>query len=240
MKSQMFQKPVAVILGNASNIGCLAVKAFACQGVAVAMLHETSEESSRVADCLPGPNHFGMSGYLSHSPDVASFAGLVYPLDGRVDYLINCEDAAVEVQGLNCSARARLSVLLEHAFVSGAMIVNMVSRFRKKGKRGKQWWKEEAAGMESCLSRRGVRMSQVVIHRPVFYHNSEVRFASSACAAALFLCGSESRHIHREYIVVNERRAAWRRGTRPAPSLSFFKSCLEFCSSCSRTVFLDA
>ena len=39
------------------------------------------------------------------------------------------------------------------------MIVNMVSRFRKKGKRGKQWWKEEAAGMESCLSRRGVRMS---------------------------------------------------------------------------------
>ena len=66
------------------------------------MLHETSEESSRVADCLPGPNHFGMSGYLSHSPDVASFAGLVYPLYGRVDYLINCEDAAVEVQGLNC------------------------------------------------------------------------------------------------------------------------------------------
>lgn len=85
-----------------------------------------------------------MSGYLSHSPDVASFAGLVSPLYGRVDYLINCEDAAVEVQGLNCSARARLSVLLEHAFVSGAMIVNMVSRFRKKGKRGKQWWKEEA------------------------------------------------------------------------------------------------
>ena len=62
-------------------------------------------------------------------------------LYGRVDYLIICEDASCEVQGLSCSSRVRLSVLLEHAFVSGAMIVNMVSRslqfyptqFEKKG-----------------------------------------------------------------------------------------------------------
>ena len=49
-----------------------------------------------------------------------------HTLYGRVDYLIICEDASVEVQGLSCSSRVRLSVLLEHAFVSGAMIVNMV------------------------------------------------------------------------------------------------------------------
>lgn len=98
------------------------------------MLHEAGEESSRVVDCLPGGNHFGMSGCLGHPPDLASFAGLVHTLYGRVDYLINCEDAAVEVQGLNCSARSHLSILLEHVFVSGAMVVNMGLPFRKKGK----------------------------------------------------------------------------------------------------------
>lgn len=75
---------------------------------------------------------------------------------------------------------------------------------------------------------------------PVFHHGSKARLASSACAAALFLCREESRPIHREYIVVNERRGAWKRGTSPQPSLSFFKASLEFCSVCSRTVFLDA
>lgn len=114
MKSHIIQKPVAVILGNAGNIGYLAAKAFACRGTVVAMLHEAGEESSRVVDCLPGGNHFGMSGCLGHPPDLASFAGLVHTLYGRVDYLINCEDAAVEVQGLNCSARSHLSILLEH------------------------------------------------------------------------------------------------------------------------------
>lgn len=94
MKSHIIQKPVAVILGNAGNIGYLAAKAFACRGTVVAMLHEAGEESSRVVDCLPGGNHFGMSGCLGHPPDLASFAGLVHTLYGRVDYLINCEDAA--------------------------------------------------------------------------------------------------------------------------------------------------
>lgn len=61
MKSHIIQKPVAVILGNAGNIGYLAAKAFACRGTVVAMLHEAGEESSRVVDCLPGGNHFGMS-----------------------------------------------------------------------------------------------------------------------------------------------------------------------------------
>ena len=36
MKSQVIQKPVVVILGNAGNIGYLAAKAFACQGTVVA------------------------------------------------------------------------------------------------------------------------------------------------------------------------------------------------------------
>ena len=54
MKSHIIQKPVAVILGNAGNIGYLAAKAFACRGTVVAMLHEAGEESSRVVDCLPG------------------------------------------------------------------------------------------------------------------------------------------------------------------------------------------
>lgn len=134
MRSQIIQKPVAVILGNADNIGCVAAKAFACQGIAGAMLHEASEEFSRVVDCLPGFNHFGMSGCPNHSPELVSFAGLVHALYGGVDYLVNCEDAAIEVQGLNCSARARLSVLLEHAFVPGAMIVNMASRSRRTGR----------------------------------------------------------------------------------------------------------
>lgn len=240
MKSHIIQKPVAVILGNADNIGCLAARAFACQGTAVAMLHEASEVSSRVVDCLPGGNHFAMSGCLIRSSDLASFAGLVHALYGRVDYLINCEDAAVEVNGLKCSARTRLSVLLEYAFVSGAVIVNMVSRSGKKVRWRKPQWKEAGGGMEECLARRDVRINHVVIHRPVFYHASHARVASSACAAALFLCGSEGRHIHREYIVVNERKAAWRPGVRPETSLSFLKSYLEFCSACSRTVFLDA
>lgn len=68
------------------------------------------------------------------SPELASFAGLVHALYGRVDYLVNCGNAAVEVQGLNYSAYARLSVLLEHAFVPGALIVNMVSRSRRTGR----------------------------------------------------------------------------------------------------------
>lgn len=240
MKSHIIQKPVAVILGNAGNIGCLVARAFACQGTAVAMLHESGEESSRVVDCLPGSNHFAMSGRLDHSPDLASFAGLVHALYGRVDYLVTCEDASVEVTGLNCSARGRLSVLLEHAFVSGAMVVHLVSR-----PGGKMGWRNQGrrrieTGMEDCLSRSDVRMNQVVIHRPVFRHAPNSRLASSACAAVLFLCGSEGRHIHREYIVVNGRRAAWRQGARPETSLSFLKSYLEFCSACSRTVFLDA
>lgn len=240
MKSHIIQKPVAVILGNAGNIGYLAAKAFACRGTVVAMLHEAGEESSRVVDCLPGGNHFGMSGCLGHSPDLASFAGLVHTLYGRVDYLINCEDAAVEVQGLNCSARSRLSILLEHAFVSGAMIVNMVSRSGRKVRWREQCWKEDAAGLENCLNRKDVRINQVVIHRPVFRHVSQSRLASSACAAALFLCGREGRHIYREYIVVNGRKAAWKPGMRTEASLSLFNSCLEFCSVCSRTVFRDA
>lgn len=235
MKFHIIQKPVAVIVGNAGNIGYLAAKAFACRGTVVAMLHEAGEESSRVVDCLPGGNHFGMSGCLGHAPDLASFAGLVHTLYGRVDYLINCEDAAVEVEGLNCSARTRLPILLEHAFVSGAMVVNMVSRSGRKAR-----WKEDTAGLENCLNRRDVRMNQVLIHRPVFRHVSQSRLASSACAAALFLCGSEGRHIHREYIVVNGRKASWRSGMRTEASLSLFNSCLEFCSVCSRTVFLDA
>ena len=37
MKSQVIQKPVVVILGNAGNIGYLAAKAFACQGTDLAM-----------------------------------------------------------------------------------------------------------------------------------------------------------------------------------------------------------
>ena len=45
-------------------------KAFACRGSVVAMLHEAGEESSRVVDCLPGGNHFGMSGCLGHPPDL--------------------------------------------------------------------------------------------------------------------------------------------------------------------------
>lgn len=235
MKSPIIQKPVAVILGNAGNIGYLAARAFACQGIAVAMLHESGEESSRVVGCLPGANHFAMSGRLDHSPDLASFAGLVHTLYGRVDYLLTCEDAAVKVKGLNYSARGRLTVLLEHAFVSGAMVVHMVSRSGRKVR-----WKEAEAGIEDSLNRSDVRMNQVVIHRPVFRHVSNSRLASSACAAVLFLCGSEGRHIHREYIVVNGRRAAWRQGARPETSLSFLKSYLEFCSACSRTVFLDA
>ena len=237
MKSHIIQKPVAVILGNAGNIGYLAAKAFACRGTVVAMLHEAGEESSRVVDCLPGGNHFGMSGCLGHPPDLASFAGLVHTLYGRVDYLINCEDAAVAVRGLHCSARARLSVLLEHAFVSGAVIVNMVSC---SGRKMKRRWKEDVSRMEDGLARRDVRMNQVVIHRPVFQRFSNVRLASSACAAALFLCGNEGRHIHREYIVVNGRKAAWRPGRRPESFLSLFNSCLEFCSICSRMVFQDA
>lgn len=136
MKSQVIQKPVVVILGNAGNIGYLAAKAFACQGTVVAMLHEAGEESCHIVDCLPGSSHLVMSGRLNHSSDLASFAGLVHTLYGRVDYLIICEDASVEVQGLGCSSRSRLSVLLEHAFVSGAMIVNMVSR---SGKREYGW-----------------------------------------------------------------------------------------------------
>ena len=112
MKSHIIQKPVAVILGNSGNIGCLAARAFACQGTAVAMMHEAGERSSRVVDCLSGDNHFAMSGCLSRSSDLASFAGLVHTLYGRVDYLINCDDAAVAVRGLHCSARARLSGLL--------------------------------------------------------------------------------------------------------------------------------
>lgn len=235
MKSHIIQKPVAVILGNAGNIGYLAARAFACQGTAVAMLHEPGEEASRVISCLPGANHFAMSGYLNHSSALASFAGLVHTLYGRVDYLLTCEDAAVEVEGLNCSACGRLAVLLEHAFVSGAMVVHMVSRSRRKVR-----WKEVGTGMEGGLNRSDIRMNRVVIHRPAFRHVSNSRLASSACAAALFLCGSEGRHIHREYIVVNGRRAAWRQGFRPETSLSFLKSYLEFCSACSRTVFLDA
>ena len=54
MKSQVIQKPVVVILGNADNIGYLAAKAFACQGTVVAMLHEAGEESCHIVDCLPG------------------------------------------------------------------------------------------------------------------------------------------------------------------------------------------
>lgn len=177
---------------------------------------------------------------LGHAPDLASFAGLVHTLYGRVDYLINCEDASVEVQGLNCSARTRLAILLEHAFVSGGMVVNMVSRSERKGGWREQQWKEDAAGLENSLNRKDVKMNQVVIHRPVFRHVSQSGLASSACAAALFLCGSEGRHIHREYIVVNGRKAAWRPGMRTEASLSLFNSCLEFCSICSRTVFMDA
>ena len=237
MKSHIIQKPVAVILGNSGNIGCLAARAFACQGTAVAMMHEAGERSSRVVDCLPGDNHFAMSGCLSRSSDLASFAGLVHTLYGRVDYLINCEDAAVAVRGLHCSARARLSVLLEHAFVAGAVSVNMVSC---SGRKMKRRWREDASRMEDDLARRDVRMNQVVIHRPVFQRFSHARLASSACAAALFLCGSEGRHIDREYIVVNERRAVRRPGVCPETPLFFLKSYLEFCSVCSRTVFLDA
>lgn len=240
MKSHIIQKPVAVILGNAGNIGYLAARAFACQGTVVAMLHEAGEESSRVVDCLPGGSHLAMSGCLSHPPDLASFAGLVHALYGRVDYLIHCEDAAVEVRGLNCSACTRLSVLLEHAFVSGAVIINMVSRSGRRAGWRKQQWQNDGAGIENCLDRRDVRINRIVIHRPVFQHFSNSRVASSACAAALFLCGSEGRHIHREYIVVNERKAAWRPGVRPETSLSFLKSYLDFCSACSRAVFLDA
>ena len=157
MKSQVIQKPVVVILGNAGNIGYLAAKAFACQGTVVAMLHEAGEESCHIVDCLPGSSHLVMSGRLNHSSDLASFAGLVHTLYGRVDYLIICEDASVEVQGLSCSSRVRLSVLLEHAFVSEAMIVNMVFRSGKKGV-----WVEDIAGLENCLNRRDVRMSQIV------------------------------------------------------------------------------
>ena len=235
MKSQVIQKPVVVILGNAGNIGYLAAKAFACQGTVVAMLHEAGEESCHIVDCLPGSSHLVMSGRLNHSSDLASFAGLVHTLYGRVDFLIICEDASVEVQGLSCSSRVRLSVLLEHAFVSGAMIVNMVSRSGKKGV-----WVEDIAGLENFLNRRDVRMTKIVNHRPVFRYVSQSRLASSACAAALFLCGNEGRHIHREYIVGNGRKAAWRPGRRPESFLSLFNSCLEFCSICSRMVFQDA
>lgn len=240
MKSHIIQKPVAVILGNAGSIGGLAARAFACQGTVVAMLHESGEESSRVVDCLPGSNHFAMSGCLDHSPDLASFAGLVHTLYGRVDYLVTCEDAAVQVKGLNCSARSRLSVLLEHAFVSGAVVVHMVSRSGGKMRWRKQGRSKVETGMEDCLNRNDVRMNQVVIHRPLFRHVSNSRLASCACAAALFLCGSEGSHIQREYIVVNGRRAAWRQGAHSETSLSFLRSYLEFCSACSRTVFLDA
>ena len=87
MKSQVIQKPVVVILGNAGNIGYLAAKAFACQGTVVAMLHEAGEESCHIVDCLPGSSHLVMSGRLNHSSDLASFAGLVHTLYGRVEYL---------------------------------------------------------------------------------------------------------------------------------------------------------
>lgn len=125
------------------NIGYLAAKAFACQGTVVAMLHEAGEESCHIVDCLPGSSHLVMSGRLNHSSDLASFAGLVHTLYGRVDYLIICEDASVEVQGLSCSSRVRLSVLLEHAFVSGAMIVNRfpVLEKREYGRKIPRAWK---------------------------------------------------------------------------------------------------
>ena len=210
MKSQVIQKPVVVILGNAGNIGYLAAKAFACQGTVVAMLHEAGEESCHIVDCLPGSSHLVMSGRLNHSSDLASFAGLVHTLYGRVDYLIICEDASVEVQGLSCSSRVRLSVLLEHAFVSGAMIVNMVSRSGKKGV-----WVEDIAGLENFLNRRDVRMSQIVIHRPVF------RYVSQSLIGFFRLCGCvvfmwERRSPYSPGIfVVNGRKAAWRPGRRP-------------------------
>ena len=181
MKSQVIQKPVVVILGNAGNIGYLAAKAFACQGTVVAMLHEAGEESCHIVDCLPGSSHLVMSGRLNHSSDLASFAGLVHTLYGRVDYLIICEDASVEVQGLSCSSRVRLSVLLEHAFVSGAMIVNMVSRSGKKGV-----WVEDIAGLENFLNRRDVRMSQIVIHRPVCFPVSIGFFRLCGCVVFMW------------------------------------------------------
>ena len=68
MKSQVIQKPVVVILGNAGNIGYLAAKAFACQGTVVAMLHEAGEESCHIVDCLPGSSHLVMSGRLTILP----------------------------------------------------------------------------------------------------------------------------------------------------------------------------
>lgn len=138
----------------------------ACRELRLPMMHEAGERSSRVVDCLSGDNHFAMSGCLSRSSDLASFAGLVHTLYGRVDYLINCEDAAVAVRGLHCSARARLSVLLEHAFVSGAVIVNMVSC---SGRKMKRRWKEDVSRMEDGLARRDVRMNQVVIHPILFF-----------------------------------------------------------------------
>lgn len=100
------------------------------------------------------------------------------------------------------------------------MVVNMVSRSGRKVRWREQCWKGDAAGLENCLNRKDVRINQVVIHRPVFRHVSQSRLASSACAAALFLCGREGRHIHREYIVVNGRKAAWKPGMRTEASLS--------------------
>lgn len=40
-----------------------------------------------------------MSGCLNLSPELASFTELVHALYGRVDYLLNCEDVAVESRG---------------------------------------------------------------------------------------------------------------------------------------------
>lgn len=238
MKSHFIHKPVAVILGNAGGIGCLAAKAFASQGAIASMLYQ-EEHPARVIDSLPGSNHFSMSGCLNHSPDLASFAGLVHALYGRVDYLVSCGEAAVQVNGLNCTASTRVSVLLEHAFVPGAVIVHMLSGARRKRVSREGVWREEEV-VEGFLSRRDVRENRVVVHWPLFQGISPARTASSACAAALFLCGSEGRHLHRECIVVNGRKAVWKLNGRTGKSLPFFKSYLEFCSACSRTVFLDA
>lgn len=239
MKSYFIQKPVAVILGNADGIGCLAAKAFASQGATVAMLYQ-EENPARAIDSLPGSNHFSMSGHLNHPPDLASFAGLVHALYGRVDYLISCGDAGVQVSGLSCTASTRVSILLEHAFVSGAVIVHMVSGIRRKRVRQRKEWQEDGSGVEGLLSRRDIRVNQVVVHWPLFQGISHAQAASSACAAALFLCGSEGRHLHRERIVVNGKKAVWKLNGGTGKSLPFFKSYLEFCSACSRTVFLDA
>lgn len=236
----MIQKPVVVILGNADNIGCLTARAFAAQGAVIAMLNNDRAAGDRMMGSLPGGNHLHVVGQLDHAADLASFAGLVDTLYGRVDELICCEDAGVMVPHLQCSARMRMAMLLEGIFVPEASIVNMASRSRKMTAWRRRKGEEGPSDVAACLARRDIRVNQIVLHRTLVPRIGGGTVTAAACAAALFLCSEEAVHIHREYVVVNGRKASWRFHSRPVSSPFFLKPYLDFCAACMRPVFLYA